>query len=336
MAGRRALRKIQLGRESTSSYGVEVDATTIWRGIGTLLDNRKVAIVSEDVGIIGGTTRTNTAMTGGTINMTQTPATFEQFLHVLEASIKTTTGSTDGGTGYIYTYALPTTSGTTIKTYTIEGGDDAGEEQMLYSFVKDWTLSGDGRNGYQLNANWQGRSVAPGTFTGALTLPSVSHMNFGMTKFYIDDSTGTVGTTQKSNTVRKISVKYESGIEAKDTADGRLDFSFHQQTSYKFTGQIEFEHDSISIAQKAAWRAETAQLMQIKIEGSAADTFASTGTTYAVPTVKINMPFKWSNFEKIGEANGNDIVQGSFFSAYDTTAAAAGTVIVVAELSSIP
>jgi hypothetical protein len=207
---------------------------------------------------------------------------------------------------------------------------------MLYSFVKDWTLSGDGRNGYQLNANWQGRDVAPGTFTSALTLPSVHNMNFGMTKFYIDVSTGTVGTTLISNTVRKISVKFESGIEAKDTADGRLDFSFHQQTSYKLTGQIEFEHDATSIAQKVAWRAMTPQLMQVKIEGSAADTFASTGTTYGVPTVKINMPFKWSNFEKIGEANGNDIVQGSFFSAYDTSAAAAGSVIVVAELSSIP
>jgi len=229
---------------------------------------------------------------------------------------------------------LPTTSGNTIKTYTIEGGDDAGEEQMLYSFVKDWSLSGTGRNGYQLSANWVGRSVEPGTFTSQPALAAVNYMNFGMTRVYIDAATGTVGTTIKSNTVRKVDLKFESGIEAKDTADGRLDFSFHQGTDYKFTGSMEFEHDAISIAQKVAWRAQTPQLMQIKIEGST--NFATPGTTYSVPTVLINMPFVWSNFEKIGEANGNDIVQGSFFSAYDASAAVGASILVVVELSAVP
>src|SRR5512140_2488450 len=120
MAGRRSLRKVQLGREVTP--GTECNATVICRGLGTILDNRKIDKVSEDVGIIGGTTRTNTPMKGGSINLTQTPATFEQFLHVLEASIKTATPGADGlGTDYIYTYAVGTTSGNTIKTYTIEG-----------------------------------------------------------------------------------------------------------------------------------------------------------------------------------------------------------------------
>jgi hypothetical protein len=333
MAGRRSLRKVQLGRESVA--GTEVNATVIWRGLGTLLDNRKIDKVNEDVGIIGGTTRTNTPMKGGSINMTQTPATFEQFLHILEASVKTATPAQDGtGTNYIYTYACPTTSGNTIKTYTIEGGDDTGEEQMLYSFVKDWTLSGNGRNGYQLSANWQGRDVAPGTFTSLSTLGAVSLMNFGMTKVYIDAIGGTIGTTLKSNTVRMINIKYVSGTEAKDTADGRLDFSFTQGTDYVITGQIEFEHDAIALAQKIAWRAETAQLMQIKIEGNVA--FATPGTTYTYPTLLINLPFKWSNFEKIGEANGNDIVQGSFFSAYDPTAAVAASFVDVVELATVP
>jgi hypothetical protein len=320
-----------LGRESTA--GTEVNATDVWRGIGTLLDNRKIERINEDVGIIGGTTKTNQSMKGGSLSMSQL-ATFEQFLHVLEGSVKTATPSQDGaGTDYIYAYAMPTTSGNTIKTYTIEGGDDAGEEQMLYSFVKDWSLDGNGRNGYQLSANWQARSVEPGTFTSTPGLPTVNFMNFGMTKVYIDAATATYGGTQVSNTVRKLSVKFVSGIEAKETADGRLDFSFTQGTSYKLTGQVEFEHDSTSIAQKVAWRAETAQLIQIKIEGSPA--FVTPGTTYSVPTALINVPFKWLNFEKIGEANGNDIVQGSWFSAYDSSAAAAGTITDVVEQATV-
>jgi len=332
MAGRKSLRRIQLGREVTP--GTEVNATSVWRGIGTLLDTRKIERVNEDIGTIGGTTKTNQPMKGGSLNMSQL-ATFEQFLHILEASVKTATPAQDGaGTDYIYTYALPTTSGNTVKTYTIEGGDDAGEEQMLYSFVKDWQLTGTGRNGWQLSANWLGRSVEPGTFTSMPALAAVNYMNFGMTKVYIDAIGGTIGTTQKSNTVRMIDLKFDSGVQPKDTADGRLDFSFHQGTEYKFTGRIEFEHDSISIAQKVAQRAQTPQLMQIKIEGST--NFATPGTTYSVPTVLVNMPFVWTNFEKLGEANGNDIVQGSFFSAYDTTAAAAASVVDVVELATVP
>jgi hypothetical protein len=334
MAGRRALRKIQLGRETTA--GTNVAATSIWRGVGTIKDDRQQQRVSQDVGIIGGTDEVNQTMLGGTLSVSQTPATFEQFLHVLEASVKTATPAQDGtGDGYIYTYALPTTSAPTIKYYSIEAGDDAQAEEMSYCFVKDWTLQGSGRTAWQLSANWQGREVTTTTFTGALTLPAVSYMNFGLSKIYIDVIGGTYGTTIKSSTLRGANIKYASGIEAKDTADGRLDFSFAQTgQDYTMSGQLEFEHDTIALANKVDWRAMTARKLQIKIEGPTA--FTNAGTTYTVPTVLFNLPLRWSNFEKIGEANGNDIVTGSFISAYNVTAAAAGSVIVVAALTAVP
>lgn len=333
MAGRKALRKIQLGRETVA--GTLIPSTTIWRGKGTILDTRKLERVSEDVGIIGGTTRINTPMKGTALAMDSVQATFEQFLHLLEASVKTASPAADGvGTDYIYTYAVPTTSGNTIKTYTIEGGDDTQEEEFGYAFVKDWTLTGSGRNGWMMAANWIGRDVVLSTFTGALALPAVNNMNFGMTKLYQDAIGGTIGTTIKSNTLRSATIKFESGIEPKDTADGRLDFSFAQGTEYKITADLEFEHDAIALAQKVLWRAETPVLLQIKIEGATA--FATPGTTYTVPTLLLNLPGKWENFGKIGEANGNDIVQGKFFSAYDTTSASAASFIDVVELATVP
>src|SRR3989337_3944885 len=127
---------------------------------------------------------------------------FELFLDVLEMAIKTATPSQDGaGTDYIYTYAFPTTSGNTIKTYSIEGGDDNEAERMAYCFVKDFTLSGNGRTAYQLQANIQGRAPALGAFSAGLSLLAVNNMNFGLTKIYQDAIGGTVGTTIKSNTV---------------------------------------------------------------------------------------------------------------------------------------
>ncbi len=55
MAGARALRKLQFGKETTA--GTNVDATTIWRGMGTIKDEREVVFPAEDVGILGGTDR---------------------------------------------------------------------------------------------------------------------------------------------------------------------------------------------------------------------------------------------------------------------------------------
>src|SRR3990172_3059360 len=332
MAGRRSLRKIQIGRETTA--GTAVAATVIWRGIGTILDNIQIQRVSEDVGIIGGTTRTNVPMKGGSLAISQTPATFEQLLHILEMSIKTASPSQDGaGTDYIYTYAFPIAANS-IKTYTVESGDDTEAERMAYCFVKDFTLSGSGRTGYQLQGNIQGRTVSLNAFTGSLALSAVNNMNFGMTKIYQDVIGGTVGTTIKSNTVRGVNFKYASGIEAKETADGRLDFSFAQGTDYVCTCDLEFEHDAIAAAQKVLWRTQTPVLLQIKVEGSTA--FVTPGTTYSVPTVKINMPGYWESFSKIGEANGNDVVTGKFVSVYDSTAAAAGSIIAVVESATIP
>src|SRR3989304_3734011 len=193
MAGRRSLRKIQIGRETTA--GTAVAATVIWRGIGTILDNIQIQRVSEDVGIIGGTTRTNVPMKGGSLAISQTPATFEQLLHILEMSVKTVAGSQDGaGTDYIYTYAFPTTAGNAIKTYSIEGGDDNEVERMAYCFVKDFTLSGNGRTAYQLQANIQGSAPALGAFSAGLSLLAVNNMNFGLTKIYQEAIGGPLGT----------------------------------------------------------------------------------------------------------------------------------------------
>jgi hypothetical protein len=333
MTGRRSLRRLQFYREATA--GTTSAATFTFRGIGTILDNIQVQRVSEDVGIIGGTTRTNVPMKGGSLAISQTPATFENILHVLEMAIKTATPSQDGaGTDYIFSYAFPVTSGNTIKTYSIESGDDNEAERMAYCFVKDFTLSGNGRTAYQLQANIQGRAPALTTFTSAPALLAVNSMNFGLTKIYQDAIGGTIGTTIKSNTVRGVNFKFASGIEAKDTADGRLDFSFTQGTDYVVTCDLEFEHDAIAAAQKVLWRAETPVLLQVKVEGTTA--FATPGTTYSVPTIKINLPGYWESFSKIGEANGNDVVTGKFVSAYNTTSASAGSVIVAVELATVP
>ena len=146
MAGSRALRKLQLGRETTA--GTAIPATTIWRGLGVIKDNRDVMFPEEDVGILGGTDRSYIAKYWSELAMPAVEATFEQIPYIFEAGIKLIqTGTVDtAGSGYIYTYPAPTTAQNTHGTYTIEGGDDQQAEEFDYVFVKHFNLSGDGQS----------------------------------------------------------------------------------------------------------------------------------------------------------------------------------------------
>ena len=117
MAGIKALQRVQLGRETTA--GTAVAASTRWRGQGALEDQRQTVFAMEDVGLLIGTDRTYVPQLGGAITMTG-DATFEQLPHIFEAGIKSNAAVADGGgSGYVYTYLIPTTQGGTVKTYTI-------------------------------------------------------------------------------------------------------------------------------------------------------------------------------------------------------------------------
>src|SRR4030042_1438141 len=102
MAGIKALRKIQLGGETTS--GTAVAATALWRGMGTLEDQREIVFPAEDVGFLSGLDRSYVPKLAGAISFEDVEATFEQLPYIFEAGVKTVAAGRDGtqGAGYVY------------------------------------------------------------------------------------------------------------------------------------------------------------------------------------------------------------------------------------------
>lgn len=335
MPGIKAFRKIQMGREV--SAGTAVAATAVWRGTGTPEDSRELTWVPEDIGIAVPADRGYFGSLGALFPFDETPATFEQLIHIGEAGIKTIgTGAADGaGSGKIYNFSTPTTTANTIKTYTLEGGDDAGAEEMEYCFVQDFTLKGEPGQALMLQANWLGRQLAPTTFTGALTAPTVEDILFSKGKLYIEAIGGTYGATQKSNTLIGMNLNWKTGWVPSDPGDGNLYFMFHKYTPTNFLAElgITFEHETTSIAEKVNWRAQTPRKIQLKFEGTA---LTSAGTAYTYKTLLINLAGKWRKFDKIDERNGNDIINATFEARYNATAASAGGIIVVNEVATVP
>ncbi|MBK9711563.1 MAG: hypothetical protein IPO81_09605 [Kouleothrix sp.] len=337
MPGVKSLRRIQLGKESTP--GSAVAATTRWRGTGVLKDERKIDEVDEDVGILGGTDRTNIPDLGASIDIASTPLTFEQFQYILAMAMGgPTTGSADGaGSDKIYTTTIPTTALPTLQPYTVEGGDNAEVEFIEYAICSKFDLTGAPGKAVQLGATLNGRQVQrlAGGFSAA-TLPTVEDALFGKSKVYLDAIGGTSGTTQVQNAVLGYKLNFSFPTVFKKTADGQLYFSFPQYVDQEIGGEITFEHDTIVLGASGAkldWRAQTPKLLQIKIEGANVTT---PGTAYSKKTIIINLPIKWKVANPLSDMNRNDTVKMTFRARYNTTAGTAGNIIVVNELSALP
>jgi len=175
--GIKALRRIQLGKEATA--GTIVKATTLWRGTGTLDNDQEVVNPMEDIGIVMPTDRTYIPRTGGILTIEATPATFEQLPYLLEMGVKAVaTGSSDStGTGYVYTYTLPTTAKNTINNYSIEAGDDNQTEFSSYAYGESIKLSGKVNAAIEMSGVIKSRAVAPVSYSAAtisLTATSIA------------------------------------------------------------------------------------------------------------------------------------------------------------------
>lgn len=332
MAGIKLLRKLQLGRETTA--GTAVAATTIWRGMGALEDQRETVFVEEDIGYLSGVDRAYQPKLQAALSMPSIPATFEQLPHILDAGIAVATPASDStGSGDVYTYTFPTTSAPTIKTYTIEGGDNEAVEEMEYAFVQSFTLEGSAGEALMVSAEWLGRQVSTSAFTTTATLPTVEEILFSKGKLYIDAIAGTIGTTQKSSTLLSATLSVNTGLVPVFTADGALYFTFVKNAGPEVTLDITFEHDSTATAEIVAYRAGTPRLIRLQFEGST----LTTAGDYTVKTLRVDLAGKWDNFQPLGDQDGNDVVTGTFRARYNATAAKFAEMIVVAdEMAALP
>lgn len=326
MPGIKLLRKLQLGRETTA--GTAVAATTIWRGMGTLEDQREMVFVEEDIGYLSGVDRSYQPKLQAALSMPSVPATFEQLPHILDAAIGVATPAPDStGSGDVYSYAFPTTAAPTLKTYTIEGGDNEAVEEMEYAFVQSFTLEGSAGEALMVSAEWLGRQVAPSAFTTTATLPDVEEILFSKGKLYIDAADGTIGTTQKSSTLLSATLNANTGNVPVFTADGELFFTFVKTVGSEITLDITFEHDGTATAEKAAWRAQTPRLIRLQFEGST----LTTAGDYTKKTLTIDLAGRWESFAALEDQDGNDVVTGTFRARYNATAALYAEMVVVAD-----
>lgn len=335
--GVKALRKIQLGKESGGAPGTPVAATTVWRGMGLLEDQREIKHVDEEVGIALPTTRAYVPKLGAQITFDPIEATFQQLPYIFEAGVSIETPTQDGaGSDYIYAYAMPATAQNTIETYTIEGGDNQLAQEVDYCFVESFKISGNAGEGVMMEATWRGRDVVDTTFTGALSVPTLvagDHIVFGGSNLYIDAVGGTIGTTEIASTLLSFELDVTTGLKAKWTNLGNdFDFVYFDRGSFSATLKLVYEHNAAADAQRDLYEVATPRLIRLKFTGPAVGT---PGTTYSNKTFIINAAGIYTAMP-YGDVDGNATVEAEMQIGHDLTASQGLDFIVVNELSSLP
>jgi hypothetical protein len=328
--GIKALRKLQMGKETTA--GTAVTPTTMWRGIGTIQENREVIFPNEDVGVFAGTDRNYAARADSILQLENTEATFEQLPYIFEMGMHhDTAATTDGEFDWAFPIASSDTySSSDLATYTWEGGDNIAAVYFDHGFVRTFNLSGEAGGALMVNAEVFGGETAPttdsGNFTSGISIPTVEEILFSRGILYIDDtSPGTIGGTQISNTLLSMNMAVTTGWMPVYTATGSLDWSFVKQTQPEIVVSFTFEHNASAVAEIADWRANSVRLIRVY--------FANSGAT---KTLTIDMAGRWDNFEKIGERDGNDIVTGNFRVRYSSANALFFEVALVNGLAALP
>lgn len=338
MPGVTALRRIQISQQATGLNSTTDPATTYWRGTGVIDDLTEVQFPDEHVGIIGGANRSYIAKQGGEITL-EGDATFEQLPYIFNAGIyQVTAGTTEAtGTGVSWTYNLQNADTDPVSSsdcayLVIEGGDNQQAEVMRSAFVKEFTLSGKQGEAWMISALLEGQNVSQQSFTASVAIPTVETILFSKTKLYIDPSTDTVGTTQKSGTLLEAELKMTTGWQAIPGGDGNLYFG-----ATKFVGSegeltLTLEHDTNAVTEINAWRNQTARVIRLIATGSA----LTTAGTLLTKKLTIDLYGKWKEFGPLEDSDGNSIYKGTFRVGYDSTAIKRGTITVVNELTSLP
>ena len=342
-AGRYGLSKAQGGFESTPGTGVA--ATFIWRGTASHIDDQRAPVeVNESVGIFGGADRTYIPKLLAQLVLNETEATYEQLPYpfvMMFGMNKTGVADGSGSSGYVYTANIPEGAAPTMtgRFMTWETGDDVQAHELEYAHCLEINLKGTAGEAVMMTATLQGRQSTRATFTAALTLEEVEEILASKGSLYIDAIGGSYGSTQISQQLLAFDITFKAMWVPKYTFDGQLYFTFVHYTGHEITGSLTFEHDTTSIIgsgdQIDKWRDQTAQKMRLQFLGDALGT-AGTGTLFSgFKGLRIDLPFKWTRFEPVGEQDGNSIIVANFKSRYNATAGDAGSIIIVNEIDAL-
>jgi len=308
--GATVLRKIQFGKEGTAGTATAATTVMAWPAGATLNDERELVLYDQAIGQAMPVAGSYQPSMMATVEVPDTPATFEQLPYWFEGGIrKVTTPTADtGGSGQIYSYAYANTAAPTIRTFTIEGASGQQEREMYYSFVEEFSISAASNEAWMISGRWRGRAATDGTVTAAQVVPATNErILFNKTSFYCTQTS--IGGTAMTATLLGFTINVPTGHRAVTTADGTNQFTTtvwapDTAPAGQITGELIVRHNANGEAlYDAAVVPGTTRKLRLQSVGA---TLTTAGSSYTYKTVRIDGVIEFTEIPNLDERDSED------------------------------
>lgn len=325
--GERFFTKVQYGKESTR--GTAVAATKILAGtqVSALSADRKPRAVPENIGVRAEAMRSvvdqylvqeSLAIQNGYFQIL--PMLFGCGLKGGVTAAEVTSGQHD----YLWTFTPSLAFGVANSpdAITLEKGDDTQAFEAEYCQFERIKISGQVAQGAEgapvsIEAEMFGRQWTATTFTGSLSIPTVTGMNAKLARFYLDTSWAGLGGTEIANALRAFEIDILTGMHPSFSGSGSKTFNKSEEGLIAVMMTLTLEG---KIAADAIWDLFHADpqglaVAQIQINGPA----IGTGGNH---NLSIGVSGMWDEVIPLGgEDRGNNLHTAVLRGLYDPTGA---------------
>ena len=333
----RALSKFQYGKETTR--GTAVAAAKILAGAqikGVPLD-RKLAFIPDALGVKARSTRAEIyeLLVEDTLSI---PAAYFQILPMLFlCGLKggvTATETTPAQSDYAWDFTPSLTAVNAPDTITLEMGDDVQAYEAEFTMFRRLKVSGElaqdgGDSPVSIEADYFARQITPTTFTGALSLPTMTTMNAKLGRLYKDALWANKGTTELTSLLRAFEFEIITGMHPKFLGSANKYFDTYGEGFIDAMLTLTLEGAAAADTIYDEYQAGTAKAYSLKINGPT----IGTGVAH-----KLQLDI-WGRPEMVeplsAESEGNNLHQVLIHGEYDTTGAAICDVDVITNSNSI-
>lgn len=267
-SGLRALRKIQIGEESTK--GDAVAATAGLAGVLTMKDSPTIHRPVEERGTLAEFSRSVKVANFAELTL-ESDATFEQILYLLHMGVlgAVSPGGAGDAKTWIFTPAMAAAG--VFDSFTFEFGDDIEQWEVEHCLAKAIEISGAMNEPMRIRGDIFGRKMTVCNFTTGQSIPSVlESIIFQKARLYIDAETGKIGATEKSSTLISLAYSIATGLKEKRYADGSLDFSGYAETFKGVDLRMTFAFNAGAEVERLLFDGETLRLIRIEVLGGSA------------------------------------------------------------------
>lgn len=273
------LRQVQLGFESTQ--GTLVAATQMMVGEGVYKPEIDREFEDFPRGVRAPVTGGGFAIRRGATLTFTTNLDYQQAIFIFGASLLHDAAPT--GTGpYTWTYTPDLTHNlsTDIRAVTVEYVISDGttlhyQRESGFGMVTSWKITLAYNQPAKITFEMFMRAEQTSTVTGALTpMTGRAQIPSNLFTVFMDASGGTLGSTQKTTTIREATLSFTSGLVAAYALDGRadLDLTHVNAGMMDATLALKMEHNATAASEIAIWRAGGVRLIRLKADNGAATT----------------------------------------------------------------